>query len=248
MPENISDNEKTALASVNRTKLISITAIFTALTTVGTIVLKIDFPASGGYFNLGDSIIYLGALLFGPLVGAFAGGIGSMFGDILVGYAGWAPGTLVIKGLEGLIVGYLFKKLKSGVKMKKDLSQEKKVIHLLLGALVSSIIISFGITFFPDGAFLWIFLGFIFIISVIASSFYIKLRLYPFVFSIMFGAIEMIVGYLIYGLFVIGMPEINYGALEEIPINVMQALIGLFIAIPIYQVLYKSDVVSLIEI
>ena len=52
-------------------------------------------------------MVYTTAILFGPLVGAFAGGIGSMFADLFLGYSHFAPATLIIKGLEGAIVGLL---------------------------------------------------------------------------------------------------------------------------------------------
>ena len=47
----------------------------------------------------------------GPVVGAFAGGVGSMIADIALGYTHYAPATLVIKGVEGFIVGYLSRKI-----------------------------------------------------------------------------------------------------------------------------------------
>ncbi len=84
---------------------IAMGAIFAALVCVATLVLVISIPATSGYFNLGETVIYVAALLFGPLVGAFAGG-GAAIADILVA-AQFAPGTLIIKGVEGAIVGFL---------------------------------------------------------------------------------------------------------------------------------------------
>ncbi len=55
-------------------------------------------------------MVMFSAMVFGPpVVGVFAGGVGSALGDILGGYAGWAPITLVVKGgLEGgLAIGYI---------------------------------------------------------------------------------------------------------------------------------------------
>jgi uncharacterized membrane protein len=45
-------------------------------------------------------------------VGAFAGGFGSALADAITGYAHWAPFTLIIKGIEGLVVGYIAYKRK----------------------------------------------------------------------------------------------------------------------------------------
>jgi uncharacterized membrane protein len=76
---------------------------------VTTLLFVVPIPATSGYFNLGETIIYIAALLLGPLVGAVAGA-GASIADALVA-AQFAPGTLAIKALEGAIVGFLFKKL-----------------------------------------------------------------------------------------------------------------------------------------
>ncbi len=86
---------------------VSICAIFATLTTIFTTVLVIPIPATGGYFNFGDAGAMITGLLFGPWVGCFAGGIGSMLGDVLLGYYAFAPLTLLAKGLEGLLVGLI---------------------------------------------------------------------------------------------------------------------------------------------
>lgn len=82
-------------------------ALLIALVTVGTMVIKIPTVTTQGYVNLGDGFIILAAYLFGPAMGFIAGGIGSALADVLGGYAVWAPWTLVIKGLMGVLVGYL---------------------------------------------------------------------------------------------------------------------------------------------
>ena len=92
---------------------ITVAAIFAALVFVVTSQIPpIPIPATSGYFNIGETTIYIAALVFGPLVGALAGGIGSALSDIFLGFALFAPGTLFIKGGEGLIVGFLNMKLR----------------------------------------------------------------------------------------------------------------------------------------
>ena len=49
------------------------TALFAALGYVATRILQIPTP-SGGYVNLGDTVVILGAYLLGPVYGAVAGG------------------------------------------------------------------------------------------------------------------------------------------------------------------------------
>lgn len=90
---------------------LALAAVFGALAAAVTISFVIPIPATSGYFNLGEAIVYTAALVFGPFVGGFAGG-SVVVADILVpGAAEFAPGTLVIKGLEGAIVGFLNRKL-----------------------------------------------------------------------------------------------------------------------------------------
>lgn len=81
-------------------------ALLTALIIIGTIIIRIPIPGgSGGYVNFGDLFIFLGASMFGPLIGAIAGGVGSAMADILSGGAHWAGFSLIIKALMGFAVG-----------------------------------------------------------------------------------------------------------------------------------------------
>ncbi len=81
-------------------------ALLAALVCVATMVIQIPSPANG-YVNLGDCFVLLSGWLLGPWYGAAAAGIGSMLADIFLGYAYYAPGTLVIKGCMGLITGLI---------------------------------------------------------------------------------------------------------------------------------------------
>jgi uncharacterized membrane protein len=89
---------------------IAAAAIFASLVAGATLLFVVPIPATSGYFNLGETLIYIAALLFGPLVGATAGA-GATIADILVA-AQFAPGTFTIKGIEGFLVGFMNKKLK----------------------------------------------------------------------------------------------------------------------------------------
>ena len=90
-------------------KTLVLRAALVALTMVATIVIQIPTPATKGYLNLGDSVVFISALLFGPITGAIAGGFGSALADLFTGHTLWAPMTLIIKGIEGLMVGVLFR-------------------------------------------------------------------------------------------------------------------------------------------
>lgn len=86
---------------------ISIIAIFTALNFVVTYWIQIPIPATGGYINIGDTAVMFAALLFGPIIGGVAGGVGPMLADIFSPYIIYAPATLIIKGIEGFLIGLI---------------------------------------------------------------------------------------------------------------------------------------------
>ncbi|MHA1369318.1 MAG: ECF transporter S component, partial [Promethearchaeota archaeon] len=151
----------------NITKLVSFTAMFIGLVCIATIMFIVPIPASGGYFNFGDGFIYIAALLFGPFVGGMAGGIGSALADIISGYSQWAIGTLVIKGLEGTIVGFVFKKLrKHTLKLERaagdsseTLKIRRRIVTMVLGLILSVMIVIIGMAFIPEGLVLWVILA-----------------------------------------------------------------------------------------
>ena len=87
---------------------LSLMAIMSALVAVGTLIVRIPNPM-GGYFNVGDVMIFVAALTFNPLIGGVAGGLGSAIADI-IGFPLFALPTLVIKGLEGLLASLITNK------------------------------------------------------------------------------------------------------------------------------------------
>lgn len=94
-----------------KTAQLVMTALFAALSCTATAALVIPLP-SGGYLNLGDAVILLGAYLLGPVYGAAAGGIGAALADLMAGYAIYVPATLVIKGAVALVAALLCRPLR----------------------------------------------------------------------------------------------------------------------------------------
>ena len=94
----------------SKAKFVALTGIMAALTAVATMIIQIPTPQTRGYINLGDTMVMLSGMLFGPVVGFLAGGLGSAAADLLSGYAHWAPFTLIIKGTEGAVVGLAYRR------------------------------------------------------------------------------------------------------------------------------------------
>jgi len=106
----------------DKIKLMIQYALMISLTTVSTMLISIPTPGTKGFFNLGDTMVLLAALLLGQKGGLIVGGIGSALADTLLGYTHWAPFTLIIKGLEGYLAGSL---------LKTDFGQKYQLLALI---------------------------------------------------------------------------------------------------------------------
>ncbi len=95
----------------NSAKNIVVAALFTALTCVATMVIKIPSPLHG-YVNLGDTMVLLAGWLLSPGYAFMAAGAGSAMADIFSGYVLYAPVTFIIKGIMAVIAHKLAKKSK----------------------------------------------------------------------------------------------------------------------------------------
>jgi len=84
---------------------ITFLAVFAALTCLATFI---SVPLPIGYFNLGDVFVVLSAWCLGPFAGAIAAGVGSAISDLLMGYAVYAPATLVIKAGMALTAYFVY--------------------------------------------------------------------------------------------------------------------------------------------
>lgn len=93
-------------------KSIAMYAVLISLTTLATMIITIPIPATKGFINIGDVLVMVSALLVGAKGGMVIGGIGSAMADVLLGYTHYAPITLVVKGIEGFLVGKIFEKSK----------------------------------------------------------------------------------------------------------------------------------------
>lgn len=104
---------------------IALVSLFSAMSAVLIFLIRVPSP-TGGYTHIGDSIIYIAAVLFGPLVGLSVGVIGPVVADFLVGYPRWYV-TVVAHGLQGFVAG-----------LSKEMSFTYKVLLMFVAGLLMS--------------------------------------------------------------------------------------------------------------
>lgn len=109
------------MASREKTSKLVLTALMMGIILIATMFIKVPIPFTQGYAHLGDAMIFLSVLLLGKRYGAVAAAFGSAMGDVLGGFAIWAPWTFLIKGLMALLMGafieQMVKKNKHHVKL-----------------------------------------------------------------------------------------------------------------------------------
>lgn len=241
-------------------RTVAVTAVFTAFVAAATSVFSVYIPATFGYFNVGEIMVYTCALLMGPYVGAFAGGVGSMISDLSLGYPYYAPGTLVIKGLEGLIVGYLGTKSFSRVSKTGWRGVAVGFGFVLSAALgyVGSQYLSGSFSITLGGAWgipafvfgfavpqvAWLAVAALAFAATVVGSMRLDLRSGQSVMAVLIGGSEMVAGYYLYESFVLTLiaPASVVATLApaaEVPFNVAQALIGLLVAVPLVQAIKR---------
>lgn len=242
--------------------LIARVSVFTAMTFVITVVFSAYIPTTRGYFNFGEVGVYLSGLLGGALVGIIAGGVGSMLSDLALGYAYYAPGTLVIKGIEGGVVGLTGRKIMHLPRKKKNiwvalagsLVMSIYLFWLLLWSFRGKILLSLNlptISFHPLTFMVQTYtfpvswkvgligaLTLAGIVTVLGVFIAIKKK-YLYV-SCLIGGSLMVTGYFLYEAFILGYGVI--AAAVEIPFNIGQMTVGGLVSVPILQYLRKAGI------
>lgn len=235
---------------------LSITAVFTALVFIATVIFSIYVPHTEGFFNIGETMVFTTAMLFGPLVGAFAGGVGSMLADFFLGYPHYAFATLIVKGCEGAVVGMLNKKrprFSSKLQWRAFTITFGLIAGVLLG-IIGSLYYSGLVELYigippPESPTLslvvptafWFSLGALVFVLISLSGFVFEPEFGWSVLSIFIGGSLMIFGYFLYQYFLL---EFLFGiqvvAIAEIPINIGQMIVGLIVALPIVRAIWRS--------
>ena len=115
---------------LNNIIVLPVAAIFAAVTCILTFIVPFTIPTTQGYINLGDIGVMISGLLFGPIIGGIAGGFGSALTDIFLAPQ-YALATLIIKGLEGFIVGLISNPRKNYLKINY-----KDFIGVIIGGII----------------------------------------------------------------------------------------------------------------
>jgi uncharacterized membrane protein len=228
-----------------------VTAVFTALVCVVTMIFSIYVPATQGFFNVGESMIFLSAILFGPFVGAFAGGFGAMLADLLLGYPHYAPATLIVKACEGAVVGALKKKtpkFRSKLYWKFFTLFLGVTVGILLGLVGSAyysgeVEITLGSSIFAlyIPTVFWLFLGGVTAFSIATLGFLADPEFGWTIFSVVSGGFVMVIGYFLYQMFFLyPLFNIEVLAVAEIPVNIGQMIIGAIVALPMTKLVLRA--------
>ena len=124
-------------------KKLSFCALFCALCCIGTLVIEIPLP--NGFFNVGDVFVLLAGWCLGPVFGTLAAAVGTALADVIAGWAFYAPGTFVIKGIEALLayfVCYFWKKC-----LKND---KLDIVARIISAVVGGLCMVLGYFFYES--------------------------------------------------------------------------------------------------
>lgn len=109
---------------------IALVVVMTAVVCVLTMVARVPTPVPSGYNHLGDVGVNFAALAFGPWLGFLIGGGGTAIADLLLGAPIFAPGSLLVHGLQAVVVAYL--------------GRGRKAWMMFLAALVGGLVVIAG--------------------------------------------------------------------------------------------------------
>lgn len=132
MVTHIDSGKTQETVSSSRLRLAVTSALFAALTFVGTFIIKVP-TVTNGYIHPGDGFVILSGVFLGPLWGGLAAGFGSMLSDLIAGYITYVPATFIIKALVAVIASGLTALL------QKFMQNKKNVVPVITGGVVGEI-------------------------------------------------------------------------------------------------------------
>ena len=124
-------------------KSLIMAAVFSSLTAVATLVLRI--PIGGGFINAGDGVIILSGVFLSPVFAFLSSAVGAVAADAISGFMIYAPATFLIKGLMALVVALLMKN-REITKRKMIFPAITAELIMLIGYFIYEIFV-FGISY-----------------------------------------------------------------------------------------------------
>ena len=122
------------------TTKIVLSALMMCIVMVAIMFIKIPIPFTQGYVHPGDAMIFLAVLVLGWKYGAVAAAFGAMLGDVLGGFAAWAPWTFCIKGIMAVLLGLIIEL----AFRKAGRSRNAILIFMIIGMVISGAFMTFG--------------------------------------------------------------------------------------------------------
>ena len=120
------------------TKIV-LSALMMCVIMVAIMFIKIPIPFTQGYVHPGDAMIFLAVLVLGWKYGAAAAAFGGMLGDVMGGFAAWAPWTFCIKGMMAMILGLVIE-----LAMKKERSRRFVMAVMIVGMVIAGAFMTVG--------------------------------------------------------------------------------------------------------
>lgn len=122
------------------TSKIVLTGLMMCIIMVAIMFIKIPIPFTQGYVHPGDAMIFLAVLVLGWKYGAAAAAFGGMLGDLMGGFAAWAPWTFCIKGIMAIILGLM---IEAAFK-KKDAGRGRIMTVEMVGMVIAGAFMTAG--------------------------------------------------------------------------------------------------------
>lgn len=112
-------------------RFVAYTGLMTAIVYVCTLI---GVTAGAYNFNIGDGAILIAAALFNPLTAMIAGGLGAFLADLTT-YPATMVYTLIIKAIEGLLAGILFKVIYEKYGSIQSPTNKQKALKIVFASL-----------------------------------------------------------------------------------------------------------------
>lgn len=122
------------------TSKLVISALMMCIIMVAIMFIKIPIPFTQGYVHPGDAMIFLAVLVLGWKYGAIAAAFGGMLGDVMGGFAAWAPWTFCIKGIMAIVLGLIIE-----LAFKKEGRSRGMILAIeIVGMIIAGVFMTAG--------------------------------------------------------------------------------------------------------